>query len=446
MSQPSASAFQAEPCSWRESLDEAKPAMLRLLQDSLSFPSVSGQENDFVRFIEQWARGEGFQTDLWNAAEAQLARYPQARLPHLPLTGRPTLVIRLPGHSNGRSLLFNAHADVVAAGDPAGWRFGPWSGEYSNGLVHGRGACDTKGPLVSALWAMWAIKRAMPNGLAGDVLLELIPGEEDCVGPGTLTSVERGWRGDGVIVLEPTESLPRCASRGGCRFQVVCHGRAVHGTVKWLGDDAIQTLRRVLDALEKLEQRWNERDADPLFAHCPIARPVTVDSVTGGLWQGMICDRAQCAGYLELLPNDPLDDWKSRFAEELQAELHAYLQERGKRLEINFSEEYSGHRTEPSHPLCQIAGQVVERHDASPEEQDMSLTGFNSGCEAGVRAGLQGTPTLVWGPGSLAQAHATDESIDFSDVQRVAGMFAEFLAWWSNDGRNMLDGLHHQSM
>lgn len=420
---------------WPQALDPAAPAMRRLLAQAIMLESVSGREGEFVRFIEAWARAEGFQTDCWEATEAELSPYPQSCLSHLPLAGRPTLVIRLPGRAAGRSLLFNAHSDVVAAGRPELWQFDPWSGADSGGRIYGRGACDAKGPLVSALWALWAIRSAF-GGLAGDVLLELIPGEEDCVGLGTLTSVARGYRADGVIVLEPTECRPYCASRGGCRFEIECLGRAVHGTLKWLGRDAIGMIRLVLEALARLEARWNDRHADPLFAAYPIARPITVDAVQGGQWQGMVCDRCRCAGYLELLPGDAIELWKRRFTDELRAELGGPPFSPDS-LKISFSEEYVGHLTPPTDPLCLSAAGAAERfllpaENPAGSPSSASLGGFNGGCEAGLRASLQGSPTLVWGPGSLAEAHAANEFVDFSDVQRVACMFTDFLLRWSS--------------
>ena len=51
--------------------------------------------------------------------------------------------------------------------------------------------------------------------------------------------------------------------------------------------------------------------------------------------------------------------------------------------------------------------------------------------EAGLRAGLHGTPTLVWGPGSLAQAHAVDEFVCFEDVATTARYFAQMMLNWS---------------
>ncbi len=417
-------------------LASRREEMKLLLRHFVRKASVSGSEGGFTSLCHLWAVAQGFEADLFETTEAAVAAYPEGRARHLPLAGRPTLVIRLPGAGGGRNLLFNAHSDVVSAPGEGRWRFGPWSGEEAEGRIYGRGACDVKGPLVSALWALLAIRAAVPEGLAGDVLIEIVPGEEDCVGLGTLTSVLKGYRADGVVVLEPTEALPRCASRGGCRFEITCRGRAVHGTIKWLGEDAIELQRHVLEALAELERKWDDRTADPLFAPYPIARPVTVDSVHAGEWQGMICDRSTCGGYLELLPGDEPEEWKRRFKNELKAAVARRVTEReadsvsspaADRIDIRFTEDYSGHRTPIADPLCRSAQRVTE----SELGEGLTWAGFNSGCEAGLRAALFDSPTLVWGPGSLAQAHAVDEFVDFASVERVAAMFAALAIDWA---------------
>jgi len=423
-------ATSAEP--WPEWIGPGTGAMKELLRESLKRPSVSGDETDFVRFIEGWARAQGFETDLWETDEARLTQYPEQHLKHIPLAGRPTLVVRLPGRGAGRSLLFNAHADVVAPGEPQTWRLGPWSGAEEAGRFYGRGACDAKGPLIAGLWAMVALRQARPEGPAGEVLLELVPGEEDCVGLGTLTSLVRGWRADAMVVLEPTLGTPYAASRAGCRFEIVCHGRAIHGTIKWLGVDAINLMRAVLDALKRLELRWNDRAADARFNEYPIMRPVTVDSVHGGGWQGMVCARCACTGYFELLPGDDLKAWEARLEQELRGELTGVLPE-PQSLELRFSEEYPGHSVPDDDPVSRLALEIMKKYNSQPRGGEPRLGALNSGCEAGLRAGLQGTPTLVWGPGNLIQAHAADEFVEFADVQRTATMLAEFAARWTDE-------------
>jgi len=386
--------------------------MIALLQQAIRLPSPSGQEGEFTRFIADWAGRQGFQIDLWETAEKAVAPYPQGQARHLPLAGRPTLVVKLPGRGQGEPLILNAHADVVTGEAEDNL----WSGELRDGRVYGRGAVDDKGPLVGALWAMAVLKELAPGGLNGDVLLEIVPGEEDAVGLGTLTSLLRGYRGRGAIILEPTGNVPRCASRPGLRFEVICHGVAVHGTVKWLGRDAIGSLRRVLDALDTLEARWNEGGADPLFAAYPIARPVTVDRVEAGRWQGMVCSRSQCAGYLELLPEDEASRWRGKFEKELRALAPEDT------LDISFTEQYGGHRTAADDPLCVAAREAFEAPGGPGGWPGWSA--FNSGCEAGLRFKAHGTPTLVWGPGGLAQAHAAEEFVDVRDVEIFSRMLA----------------------
>ncbi|HUO07577.1 MAG TPA: M20/M25/M40 family metallo-hydrolase [Phycisphaerae bacterium] len=398
-----------------------------LLCESIRFPSVSGSEGPFVHFIATWARRMGFEVDLWQATEDSLQCYPQSKARHLALAGRPTAVIRLRGTSGGPSIGFNAHSDVVAAPEPERWSDHPWTGVTRENRIFGRGACDTKGPLVSALLALYAIRESrIPH--RGDIFVELIPGEEDCVGLGTLTSHVRGHVPDALIVLEPTESMPRYASRGGLRFEISCIGRSVHSTVKWAGVDAIDILRAVLDCLKEMETDSGKVDVHPLFAGYPIARPITVDAVRGGQWQGMVCDSSQCTGYLELLPDDDLSAYQARFSDELHRRLAA-RNRNPEHILINFVETYTGHEIPLSNPLCHYARRAVDATLAasnSPRE----MSGFNSGCEAGLRASLLGTPTIVWGPGSLMQAHCVDEYVCWSDVQAVAEMFVRTaLAW-----------------
>ncbi len=411
------------------SLHDHRMATEQLLSHMLQIQSISGQEHELVTFLSAWARQNGFETDVFELSESQMQGYPQAALRHIPLAGRPTLVIRMPGNGTGKSLMFNAHSDVISAGDAAQWTYGPWSGHVANGRMYGRGACDVKGPLASALAALPALKKTFPAGLPGDVMVEIIPGEEDCVGLGTLTSHVRGYHPDGLIVLEPTESFPRLASRGGLRFAIRLHGKAVHGTVKWLGQDAIIGMRETLDQLEQMETQFGSVDQNPLFSMYPLQRPITVDRVEAANWQGATCDSATCQGYLELLPADNIAEWKNRFHERL-SELHQQGKGRGCTMEIEFSEEYGGHEISPRHPLALAAARAMESARLSPES--FAWAGFNAGCEAGLRWGIDQTPTLVWGPGSLMQAHGVDEFIELQAVHETALAFALCAIHWTN--------------
>ena len=395
--------------------------MLNLLQKSIQIESKSGNEKSFVKFIEHWAYEQKIKSDLFEIEISDMYNFYPAIPKHLPLKGRPALVLTIPGNNKGKSIIFNAHSDTVSEGAIKDWNSDPFSGDYINGIIFGRGACDTKGPLIAALWAMSILNQIAPSIDCGDIMLELIPGEEDSVGLGTLGSIKRGYRADAAIILEPTENIPRCASRGGLRFSIAAKGKSIHGTVKWDGKDAIESIRKVLDCLGRLENEWNVRNADNLFEQYPIARPITVDKIYGGEWQGMVCDICKCEGYLELLPGDDINIWPDKF----RSELSAMLPEED--LDIVFSETYFGHRTSPDSELCRCVESVL---NDSKKILQWKWSGFNSGCESGVRASLHKTPTLVWGPGSVRYAHSPNEQIVFKDIQLCAELFIKTALRW----------------
>src|SRR5215210_4643995 len=118
--------------------------------------------------------------------------------------GRPDLIGRLQGHGGekGRSLILNGHIDVVPAGDPAGWIHEPFAAEIAEGKIWGRGAVDMKGGVAAMIAAVEAIQRVGIR-LQGDVLIESVV-DEETGGPGTLQTIEHGYRADAAIVVEPT--------------------------------------------------------------------------------------------------------------------------------------------------------------------------------------------------------------------------------------------------
>ena len=350
----------------------------------------------------------------------------------IPLAGRPTLVVRLPVPAAGGVCCSTPTLTSWGAPKPESWRFGPWTGTTSEGKVFGRGACDVKGPLAAAIRDEGSAKS--PGPPQGQHSPGTDPRRRRLGRAGHAHQRRAGYTADGVVVLEPTEGLPRCASRGGLRFEIVCHGRAVHGTVKWLGVDAIALDAPRLASLPAggpLERPDGPTTCSP---PTPWMRPVTVDFIHGGDWQGMVCDRCVCGGYLELLPGDSLENWKERWIQDLFADL-SDVELRPGQIEVRVVESYDGHHTPVTHPLCRMAEACLCREasfgdaKASPWQ---GWTAFNSGCEAGLRAKLLGSPTLVWGPGSLAQAHAVDEFVDLTEMVATAKRLARLAVSWAN--------------
>ncbi|MBX6766624.1 MAG: M20/M25/M40 family metallo-hydrolase, partial [Actinomadura rubrobrunea] len=161
-----------------EALRDETGAMAELLSELIRIPSVGGSDAE-ARIQERlaaWMRDEGLEVDHWpidvDAVAAEDA-FPGMEAPRTRAWG---LVGRLPGTGGGRSLMLNAHVDVVPPGTPDAWTEDPFGGRVAGGLVYGRGASDMKGGLVAALFAVRALRRARPRG---DVLVACVVGEED---------------------------------------------------------------------------------------------------------------------------------------------------------------------------------------------------------------------------------------------------------------------------
>jgi succinyl-diaminopimelate desuccinylase len=188
------------------------------------------------------------------------------------------------------TLHFNGHFDVVPAG--AGWTVDPWGGEVRDGKVYGRGTSDQKAGIAASLYAVEAIRRAGLT-LAGTVEQSGTVDEESGGFAGVAYLVERGYlhrhRTDYVIITEPLEYDRICLGhRGVYWFKVATQGRIAHGSMPFLGVNAIEKMGAFL---HEVEHRLKPAIAARLTAmpvEPPEARRATlnINSIAGGQSDG----------------------------------------------------------------------------------------------------------------------------------------------------------------
>ena len=155
---------------------------------------------------------------------------------------------------DGPHLCFAGHTDVVPPGDPADWRFGPFSGQIADDAVWGRGAADMKGAIAAFIAA---IGRA-GDGLRGSVSL-LITGDEEAEAVNGTAKVlawmcQAGHRPDACVVGEPTnpEALGdaiKIGRRGSLNAWITVTGRQGHTAYPYAADNAANRMVRGLAAL-----------------------------------------------------------------------------------------------------------------------------------------------------------------------------------------------------
>src|SRR5215211_8058231 len=165
------------------------------------------------------------------------------------------------GSGGGRTLMLNAHMDVVGAGGMAE----PWTPRSDGTRLYGRGTYDMKASLATI---MLAGREAARLQLRGDVIVTAVADEEFAsIG---VQDVVRHIRADGAIVTEPT-GLDLCvAHKGFVWLEVETRGVASHGSLPEEGVDAIAKMGPVLTGLAALDRELRSRSGHLLLGPSSI--------------------------------------------------------------------------------------------------------------------------------------------------------------------------------
>jgi acetylornithine deacetylase len=255
--------------------------------------------------------------------------------------------------------------------------------------------------------------------LAGDLVVAPVSAEEDG-GAGTfalLTGHEplRLRPGSAAIIPEPSDSGLVVANAGSLTFRITLTGRAAHGALRWQGVSALERVPVVLKALRALED-IRCREAGPLFAHLPLAYPISVGTIAGGDWASTVPGAVVLTGRYGVRLGEPADRARAAFeaAVARAAESDDWLRDHPPVVEW-WGAEFASAVTDPQHRVVSALRSSGARGAAvgAPYGSDMRLL-----------VGLAGIPTVIYGPGSPQQAHTDSESVQWSAVMECARTLA----------------------
>jgi acetylornithine deacetylase len=382
-----------------------------LLTELVAVPSEGGSnaEVEIQSRLADWLRAAGLEVDHWPIALDELAAEPG--FPGMEVTRDRAygLVARLRGTGGGRSLMFNGHVDVVPPGDLGAWTVEPYGATVRDGRVYGRGACDMKGGLVAALFAIRALSRVR---LRGDVLIACVAGEEDG-GVGTFALLHRGWRADACVVPEPTGLDLVPAAAGALTFRLRVTGRAAHAARRDAGVSAVEKFWPVFAELRALEARRNT-DVEPLMRRWPLPYAIEVGTVRAGDWSSSVPGELVAEGRMGVALDEPPAAARRALEEAVAAACAAdpWLAEHpvavewwGGRFASGRSPDDDGGLTGRLSAACaEVTGRAPERWGA-PFGSDLRLL-----------AGAGGIPTVHYGPGDVTLAHGPDEFVPIDEV------------------------------
>jgi acetylornithine deacetylase len=323
---------------------------------------------------------------------------------------------QLPPTEGGQLVLFEAHQDTVPV---AGMTIEPWTPVVRDGRLYGRGACDIKGGLTAMLGAVARLAEERPAGMPTIVMAATVNEEHGYSGATALTKL---WsqagsiiprRPDAAVIAEPTELQTVVAHKGVVRWRCRAHGRATHSSQPHLGVNAIFKMSGVLAALE----RYQHEVAPGLGKHPLCGTPtLSVGTIIGGLSVNTVPDQCTIEIDRRLIPGEKPEE--------------AFRQV------VDFVAAQTGHDPAIEHDepfligvglLDKSNGALAERMVAAARRAqiDCRSVGVPYGTNAAAIAAA-GVPSVVFGPGSIDQAHTADEWLALDALARASEALYEF--------------------
>ena len=403
----------------RDFLGERTQEAREFLCELIRFPSTQGREAEVQEFTRRRFADLGLRAELVPIPEEITADPEYTHSDNRqPYAGRCNLVVRLVGEGSGRSLILNAHNDVVPAGEWAE----AFSPQLEGDVVVGRGASDCKGDVA----AMYLIARAIKEfgiRLVGDLELQVVI-EEEVGGNGSLALIRQGHRADGVVVMEGSDLKLHSANRGVVWFRATVEGRPVHMGKIREGVSAIDETYGLIQIWRRLEERIIAESSDqPLFAMYEQPVQMNVGLMDAGEWPSTVPARSVIEGGFGFLPNRSMETIKRELREAIEREGDEWLRSH---YTLEFPKLHNdAFETPLDHPLVRELSQAL-----TEMELDGTPTGWIVSCDARLFAKVGGMPTVVFGAGTLNDAHSDRESVRMGDVVRAAEVLTHFMARW----------------
>ena len=333
-------------------------------------------------------------------------------------TGEKANLYAIVGPRDVPGVILSGHVDVVpVAGQD--WTRPPFEVTQEGGRLYGRGTTDMKGFDACAIACMLA---AAQRDLKVPLILALSHDEEvGCRGVGSMIDAIAGWPVQPrlCIVGEPTSMEAAIGHKGKVALRVSCTGRAGHSSAAPHALNAIHLAMDFGTAVRELQAEVATSGPFDTDYDVPYTT-LHIGTIKGGVQVNVVASSCEVDMEIRSLAGDDparLIAQLEAAAEAIAAPLRGDFPEAA--IVVERLWDYPGLGTGP---------------DAEVVSFVKSLTGGNAhlkvayGTEGGMFAQRLGLPTVVCGPGAMAQGHMPDEYVEIAQLERCEAMLAALLA------------------
>ncbi|WP_073706313.1 acetylornithine deacetylase [Glutamicibacter sp. 0426] len=320
---------------------------------------------------------------------------------------KANLLATIPAADGTRTggIVLSGHTDVVPV-DGQDWSSDPFDAQVRDGKLYGRGTCDMKGYLGVILAKLDQLTSAK---LAEPIHLALSYDEEvGCVGAVSLVQkiVDQNLAPRGCFVGEPSSMRAIRGHKSMNVFRAEFNGVAAHSSLPSEGVNAISYALRFANFVEEVSAELrSDGPRDQSFIEPTTT--MNVNKFDGGIAVNTIPSQAVVHFEYRSLAVVDREALTGRFRDEA-AKLEVEMREQNPACSVKFAQQAGapGLDTAPDEEIVSFAASC----GAIATDEKVTY-----GTEAGLFAAA-GIPTVVCGPGDIAQAHAPDEYIELEQI------------------------------
>ncbi|HEX9219737.1 MAG TPA: ArgE/DapE family deacylase [Gemmatimonadaceae bacterium] len=323
--------------------------------------------------------------------------------------GRPNVVARL-GPPDAPALMFNGHLDVVSV---EGMMHEPFAAEVRGNRIYGRGSADMKGG-VAAMCAA-AVKGASADSARQILVTAVVDEEYESLGMRAVLAA--GVVADAAIITEPTRLAICPAHRGFVWIDVAFRGRAAHGSRYDLGVDAITHAGLLLAELESLERTREKDTQHPLLGRGSLH----ASKIQGGVGMSTYPETCNLSIERRTLPGESVEKALKEITDSC-ASLRSRQAHFDARVTLSTAQLPSDVPLES--PIVKRLRGALER-----EKLPVRIEGLSAWTDAAL-LNEAGIPTICFGPGDIALAHAAEEYVPITEIETATRVLTRVVREW----------------
>ncbi|HDA6671959.1 TPA: ArgE/DapE family deacylase [Staphylococcus aureus] len=337
---------------------------------------------------------------------------------------------------NGSPILaLSGHMDVVDAGNQDNWTYPPFQLTEKAGKLYGRGTTDMKGGLMALVFTLIELKEQ--NQLPQGTIRLLATAGEEKEQEGAKLLADKGYLDDvdGLIIAEPTGSGIYYAHKGSMSCKVTATGKAVHSSVPFIGDNAIDTLLEFYNLFKekyselKQQDTKHELDVAPMFKSL-IGKEISEEDANYASGLTAVCSIINGGKQFNSVPDEaslefnvrPVPEYDNDFIESFFQNIINDVDSNKLSLDIP-----SNHRPVTSDKNSKLITTIKDVASSYVEQDEIFVSALVGATDASSFLGdnKDNVDLAIFGPGNPLMAHQIDEYIEKDMYLKYIDIFKE---------------------